>query len=174
MLQRYLIGFVAAIAIWVAILHFTYMPRDRFLPPGLSFGNLSEKTTGYVVNAAESTYGDHWMNGNLATEWYMEYKFQPTIWVNIGAGDPEKRPLTTWQTGRIPIPEATYKAVTPGRAITVTYDPWNPLINGVTGTGLINLDANWHSGWLLFPLGFIATMILIAEVMKKWIVPSGI
>jgi hypothetical protein len=168
---RLFYGFLASCVIWLLILHFTCIPVDRYLPPAFSMRDLNVKTTGYIVNGVESGYSDHWWNGNLGFEWYLNYKFQPTIWVNLPSGGHEERPLTTWQTGTVAITEGEYKTVVPGAAIPITYDPWNPLINGETGTGKINMHASWFSGWLWYLIGFIATAVGVGELLKKWIKP---
>lgn len=173
MLLRGFIGFIVAVLIWWGALYFTHLPKDRFLPPGLSMENLSQTTTGYVVKGVESGYSDHWYDGNSGNEWFLIYKFQPTIWAPIPGGGHAPEPQSDWQFGKIPIGEDQYNKISPGSRLEVTYDPWNPMINGVTGTGKINTGASWFSPWLLYVLGFIATAVLIAEVCKKWIIPSG-
>ena len=166
---RLLYGFITSVILWFAIIHFTYMPKDRFLPPSLSIDDISQKTTGYVEQAVESGYGDHWWDGNTGTEWFLDYKFQPTIWVNLPGGAHELQPLTTWQAGRVAIGQDEYKKATPGDPLLISYDPWNPLLNGPSGSGDINLGASWFSPWLWFVFGFIATTILVGEFTKKWI-----
>ncbi|MDR3708639.1 MAG: hypothetical protein P4L33_10070 [Capsulimonadaceae bacterium] len=171
---RLTIGFFLSIILWFAIVSVTHTPRDRFLPPSASFNDLSKTTTGYITETAESPWVDHWWEGSSDVEWYLEYKFQPSTIISLPGGAEKLVPPADWQTGRVSItrPEYENKAATaPGTPVEVTYDPYNPLINGLTGTGKINLKASWMSGWLVYVLGFIATTIAIGEIMKKWIVP---
>lgn len=169
MASRLTIGFFVSLAIWFGIIHYMHIPKDRLLPPSLSVDDMNQTATGYVVKAIESPYADHWYDGNATMEWFLEYKFQPKFMVPQPDKTEKLVQQDTWQTGRIQIERTEYEATVPNTELQISYDPWNPLLNGVHGTGKINTGASFFSMWLLYPLGFIATMILVGEIAKKWI-----
>ncbi|HEY3331348.1 MAG TPA: hypothetical protein VGK19_15065 [Capsulimonadaceae bacterium] len=169
MALRLTIGFFVSIALWWGIIHYMNIPKDRFLPPAVSINEMSQKALGYYVKAIESPYADHWWMGSTDTLWYAEYKFQPYFSVTQPDGKQKLIQQSQWYTGRIPIGRTEYEKFVPGVPVEISYDPFNPLLSGVSGTGKINIGASYFSGWLLYVLGFIATTVLVGELCKKWI-----
>jgi hypothetical protein len=150
------------------------IPKDRFLPPSVSFGNMDQVATGAVDKAIESPYANHWWDGNSDFEYYLDYHFEPLTAVTQPDGKVQLVKQGNTQAGRIKISRDQYEKTVAGTPVTVSYDPYNPLLNGVHGTGEINVSASIISGWLLYVLGFIATTVLVGEICKKWIVPDAI
>ncbi len=171
---RLTIGFFVSCLIWWGVIHYQHVPKDRFLPPSVSINNMDEVATGAVDKGIESTYANHWYNGNSDTEYYLDYHFEPLTAMTKPDGKVELVKQGNLQTGRIKISRDAYEKTTPGTPLTISYDPYNPLLNGVHGTGEINMAATIWSGWLWWVLGFIATTVLIGEIMKKWIVHDAI
>jgi hypothetical protein len=164
MALRYIIGIVLATCIWIGVIHFTHLPADIFAPPSASISNVKSKATGYFLTVQESRYTEHWWEGSLDTEYYMHYKFQPKQIFVQSDGTEKAVQSTDWQEGVVQVHSGEYDKYKTGDPLAISYDPYNPLINGLTGTQKFNIKASFFSGWLYYLLGYIATVILFERL----------
>jgi hypothetical protein len=127
------------------------------------------KASGEVISTAESPYTEHFWEANTDTEYYINYQFHPSIAVIQPDGKIRYEVQQAWQTGSVKGVQSDLKDMPAGKQVQISYDPYNPLINGLAGTGKINMKANFFSGWLFYLIGFIVLVLLYERLMRVWL-----
>lgn len=167
---RLFIGLVVSVLVFIGIVHFAHIPSDRFLPPSACYDDITKQATATVTSTHERGYSDHWWAG-VDYRWYADYTFTPEV-AQTGPGGTVTYVQGSPVSDEIQISDDWYKYLqnAQNNQITVSYDPFNPSINGVHGTvGRFSKSCGWLSPWLWYPIGVIVGMILIGEVLKRWI-----
>jgi hypothetical protein len=81
-------------------------------------------------------------------------------------------PQNMWQTGEARCDNDLVNKVEQGESVSVSYDPYNPIINKLDSTGTINTGVTFFSAWLWYLLGVIATAAVIGELLKHSVMPD--
>ena len=148
MALRWFAAVMAALLLEGLVLHFMGITVDRIVPPIAAYQRATAQTTGYVTGKFK--IDNSAMFWNNSDQWAVQYKFQPDVLQKDAKGAEKPVASTTYYNNSVMVDQGSFKGTENGEAITVKYDPDNPLINSVPGTvGVMSRSCGWLGIWLL-------------------------
>ncbi len=166
--SRYVLSFVLAVVIFIGVLHFMKIPRDRLLPPPKLYDDCTATAIGWVTGSREEGTQNHILEGT-DTFYYELYKFAPRPPEEAGVKPSKAEPSTpvTWVNGAVRVTGQSFQSISAGQQIKVLYDPYNPNINGVPGTlGVWSRTTGLFNPYLWWYVGLIVLTLVLQEAIR--------